>query len=350
MEPGTRTTEYSCARTQAWNQRTCGLTAGWLTQGLDEASMGKASRTKVDSSRREKIAAQRAAARRAEQRRRILIASGSVLVVLAIVVAFVVVKLNSKPAADNSPNGPTGAALASVVSNVTSVPASTLDTVGTGSGAVTATPTTISGSALTANGKPEVLYMGAEYCPYCAAERWAMIVALSRFGTFSGLATVHSAAANGAGNAEPYPNTPTWTFVHATYTSKYLTFTPVEEQTNIPDPTTGSYTTLQTPTAAQQALITKYDAPPYVPSAAAGAIPFVDFGNKYLISGASYNAGVLSGLSWATIAADLSNPNSAVAKAVDGTANYITAAICQLTGNQPASACTATVKSLESKI
>ncbi len=344
MEPGTRTTEYSCAPTQAWNQQTRGLTAGWLTQGLDEASMGKASRTKVDSSRREKIAAQRAAARRAEQRRRILIASGSVLAVLAIVVAFVVIKLNSSPSSDNSPNGPTGAALASVASTVTSVPASVLDTVGDGSGSVTATPTSIKGAALTANGKPEVLYIGAEYCPYCAAERWAMIVALSRFGTFSGLATVHSAAANGAGQAEPYPNTPTWTFVHATYTSKYLTFTPVEEQTNIPDPSTGTYTTLDTPTTAQQALLTKYD------SSSGGAIPFVDFGNKYLIAGASYNAGVLSKLSWATIAADLSNPNSAVAKAVDGTANYITAAICQLTGNQPASACTATVKSLESKI
>ncbi len=306
--------------------------------------MGKASRTKVDSSRREKIAAQRAAARRAEQRRRILIASGSVVAVLAIVVAFVVIKLNSSPSTDNSPNGPTGAALASVVTNVTSVPASTLDTVGTGGGSVTAPPTSISGTALTANGKPEVLYVGAEYCPYCAAERWAMIVALSRFGTFSGLATIHSAAANGAGEAEPYPNTPTWTFVHATYTSKYLTFTPVEEQTNIPDSATGTYTALQTPTTAQQALVTKYD------SANGGAIPFVDFGNKYLISGASYNAGVLSKLSWATIAADLSNPNSAVAKGVDGTANYITAAICQLTGNQPASACTATVKSLESKI
>ena len=178
---------------------------------------------------------------------------------LAIVLAFVVVKLNSKAPSGTSPNGPTGAALASVVSNVTSVPASTLDTVGTGSGSVTAKPTTISGAALTANGKPEMLYMGAEYCPYCAAERWAMIVALSRFGTFSGLATVHSAAANGAGTAEPYPNTPTWTFLHATYTSKYLTFTTVEEQTNIPDPSNGTYTTLQTPTKAQQALVTKYD-------------------------------------------------------------------------------------------
>ena len=306
--------------------------------------MGKASRTKVDSSRREKIAAQRAAARRAEQRRRILIASGSVVVVLAIVVAFVVIKLNSKTGSDNSPNGPTGAALASVASTVTSVPASALDTVADGSGSVTTKPTTISGPALTANGKPEVLYMGAEYCPYCAAERWAMIVALSRFGTFSGLATVHSAAANGAGNAEPFPNTPTWTFVHAKYTSQYLTFSSVEEQTNIPDSANGTYTTLQTPTKAQVALVTKYD------SASGGAIPFVDFGNKYLIAGASYDAGLLSGLSWATIASDLSNPNSPVAKAVDGTANYITAAICQLTGNQPASACTATVKSLESQI
>ena len=310
--------------------------------------MGKASRTKVDSSRREKIAAQRAAARRAEQRRRILIASGSVVVVLAIVVAFIVIKLNSSPATDNSPNGPTGAALASVVTNVTSVPASALNSVGDGGGAVTAKPLTINGPALTANGKPEVLYIGAEYCPYCAAERWAMIVALSRFGTFSGLATIHSAAADGAGNAEPYPNTPTWTFANAKYTSPYLTFSTVEQYTNVPDSSNGFYTTLQTMTKAQQALITKYDAPPYVSTA--GSIPFVDFGNKYLVAGASYSPQVLAGLSWATIGADLSNPNSAVAKAVDGTANYITAAICKLTGNQPASACTATVKSLESQI
>ncbi len=305
--------------------------------------MGKASRTKVDTSRREKIAAQRAAARRSEQRRRILIAAGSVVVVLAVVVAFVVIKLNSKPTSDNSPNGPTGAALASVVSTVTSVPASALDKVADGGSAVTAKPTSISGAALTANGKPEVLYIGAEYCPYCAAERWAMIVALNRFGTFSGLATVHSAAVNGAGQAEPDPNTPTWTFVHAKYTSKYLTFSTVEEATNIPDASNGEYTLLQTPSKAQQALVTKYDS-------ATQAIPFVDFGNKYMISGASYDPGVLAGLSWATIASDLSNPNSPVAQAVDGTANYITAAICQLTGNQPASACTATVKSLESQI
>ena len=314
--------------------------------------MGKASRTKVDGSRREKIAAQRAAERRAERRRRILIASGSIVAVIAIVVAFVVIKAGNHPTSGTASNGPTGAALSSVVSTVTSVPASTLDTVGDGNGAFTGKIQTIkpAGAPLTANGKPEMLYMGAEYCPYCAAARWAMIVALSRFGTFSGLQTIHSAAANGAGQAEPDPNTPTWTFVHSTYTSKYLTFTPVELQTNIPDTATGSYTNLETPTSAQQALLTKYDAPPYVTSSQAGAIPFIDFGNKYVSIGTPYDPGVLSGLSWSTIAADLHNPNSAVAQAIEGTANYFTAAICQLTGNQPASACTATVKSLESQI
>jgi hypothetical protein len=324
----------------------------WLTQGLDEASMGKASRTKVDSSRREKIAAQRAAARRAEQRRRILIASGSIIAVVAIVVAFIVIKANSKPpsSASSASNGPTGAALTSVINNVTSVPASTLDKVGSGQFTGKIQVIKPAGAPLTANGKPEMLYMGAEYCPYCAAARWAMIVALSRFGTFSGLATVHSASVNGAGGKEPDPNTPTWTFANSTYTSKYLTFTPVELQTNIPDASTGTYTNLQTPTKAQQALLTKYDAPPYVDSSQAGAIPFINFGNKYVSIGTPYDPGVLSGLSWSTIAADLHNPNSAVAQAVNGTANNFTAAICKMTGNQPASACTATVQSLENSL
>jgi len=316
------------------------VAASWLTQGLDEASMGKASRTKVDASRREKIAAQRAAERRAEQRRRILIASGSIVAVIAVVVAFIVIKANNKPSSGNSSNGPTGAALSSVVSKVTSVPASTLDKIGTGSfnGKIQA----VSGATpLTANGKPEMLYMGAEYCPYCAAERWAMVVALSRFGTFSGLTTVHSSTTDTPANIS------TFTFHNSTYTSKYLTFTPVEMQTNVRD-STGNYPVLETPTSAQNALITKYDAAPYTTSA--GAIPFIYFGGKYVSIGASYDAQVLRGLTWDKIASALSNPNSAVAKAIDGTANNITAAICKMTGNQPASACTATVQSLESQL
>jgi thiol-disulfide isomerase/thioredoxin len=308
--------------------------------------MGKASKAKRDgSSRQQRIAAQRAAARRAEIRNRILIVSGSVVVVIAVVLAFVLVKVNSNGSGKSSASasGPTGTALATVVKDTTTVPASTLDTVA--GGTATAFPKKISGgSALTSNGKPEMLYMGAEYCPYCAAERWGMVVALSRFGTFKNLSTTHSSS------SDEFPNTATWTFYKSSYTSKYLTFSSVEEETNQLASGGQSYTTLQTPTKAQQALLTKYDAPPYVSSSDEGAIPFVDFGNKYLISGSSYSPQVLQGKTWSQIATALKNPDSAIAKAVDGTANYITAAICELTGNQPASACTPAVKALEKKL
>jgi hypothetical protein len=293
-------------------------------------------------------------ARQATQHARIFVAAGSIIVVAAIVLTFVLIKLNAKTTPPSGPsisNGHAGAAPTAVVSKVTSVPASTLNAVG--SGAFTGNFQTITGkpAPLTANSKPELLYIGAEYCPYCGAERWAMIVAMSRFGRFSGLATVKSAVSNGAGNQEPFPDTPTWTFAHASYSSPYLTFSEVELNTSIPDTSTGGFTTLQTATSAEQALLSKYDAPPYVDSAAeSGSIPFLDFGNTYVSIGASYNAQVLSGLSWNTIAADLSNPNSSVAKAVDGTANYITAAICSMTRNHPASACTTTVRSLETQL
>jgi Domain of unknown function (DUF929) len=307
--------------------------------------MGKSSAAKQDGDRRGRIAAQRAAHQRAQRRNRLLIAGGAIVAVVAVVLALVLLQggnSGSSGTAAGGPSGPTGASLTALTDKVTSVPAATLDQVG--GGTVTAPPTTISGAALTSGGKPEMLYIGAEYCPYCAAERWGMIVALSRFGTFKGLATIRSAERNGAGTAEPFPLTATFTFLNATYTSKYLTFTSVEELTNIPDKATGGYTPLQTPTAAQQALIQKYDA------ANNGAIPFIDYGNKFMSVGASYNPGVLSGLSWTQIADDLSTPSSAVAQGVLGTANYATAAICGLTGDQPATACTPAVKALQAKI
>ncbi len=320
--------------------------------------MGKASRAKGESTRQAKIAAQRAAARRAERRRRILIAAGSVIVVVAVVVTFVLVKINSTPGkAAAASEGPTGAALTSLVNQVTGVPQSTLDAIGGGSidSADIGPGSTasgnylapVSGSPLTSGGKPEMLYIGAEYCPYCAAERWAMIVALSRFGTFSGLSTIHSSS------TDADPNTPTFTFYGSTYTSKYLNFTSVEETKNyrVGNSTSQSaaYVTLQTPTSAEQALIARYDPGT---NGQGGAIPFIDIGNKYVEVGnlVGYGPTNLTGLSWSQIGADLSNPSSGVAKGIDGSANYLTAAICKLTNNQPASACTQAVQALEARL
>ena len=301
--------------------------------------MGKASRTKTDIHRRDRIAAQRAAERRREQRNRLYIAGGAIIAVVVIVVAVVLVTTNKgNNTAGGASNGPTGAALTSVVNDTTGVPASALTTVaGGGTSSVSGSLKGITGSALTSNGKPEIFYDGAEYCPYCAAERWGLVVALSRFGTFSGLKTVHSST------IDTPANIPTWTFHGSTYTSQYLTFTPVEETSNVPLSNGSGYQPLQTPTKDQVALIQKYDS--------SGSIPFIDFGGKYVQVGDLPMLGPanLSG-NWAKIAADLKNPSSANAKAVLAAANWTTAAICKLTNNQPASACTPTIQKLESQL
>lgn len=270
---------------------------------------------------REKIAAQRAAAQRG--RRRLALAGGSVLVVLVVALAFIVVKLTAKPASSTPGSA---AASASVVRAITNVPASTLNAIGAG-GASRLTPIAGSQPPLTSGGKPEVLYVGAEYCPFCAAERWALTVALSRFGTFSGLRFIHSSS------TDVYPSTPTLTFYRSRYTSKYLVFTPVETET-------ASGTPLQKLTPAQAALFSRYDGPPYVPSADAQSFPFVDFGNKALIIGAQYSPGALSGLTWSQVATAIRNPSTTIAKDVNGAANVVTAELCKLTHGQPAAVCT----------
>jgi hypothetical protein len=294
--------------------------------------MGKAERNRRQSAR-EKIAAQQAAARRAERRRQLLITGGSVVAVLAIVVTFIVIKTLGGPASAGSATATSSASLAR---QVTSVPAGTLNSVGKG----TASPKTIlpiTGTALTENGKPEVLYMGAEYCPFCATERWAMTVALSRFGTFSGLKFIHSSASDSPASI------PTLTYYKSSYSSKYISFTPVEMQDI-------NKATLQAPTAEQNAILAKYDAPPQVPATDAGSIPFVTFGNKFMLSGASYSYTVLQGKTWAQVTAALKDPSSPIAKGADGTANMITAAICKLTGNKPATACTPAVQAIEGSL
>jgi hypothetical protein len=317
--------------------------------------MGRASTQKHSLGHREQIAAQRAAARRRQVRGRLLLASGSILAVIAVTLTIVLTGQGSKPAVTAPPaDGPTGAALASVVADLTSVPGAILDAVGPGSltGDGVGRPGTsgsgylapVTAPALAANGKPEVLYVGADFCPYCAAARWPLIIALSRFGTFSGLTTARSAVTNGAGQPEVYPATPTWTFAGSRYASKYLAFTGVELATSTPDAKTGGYTALQSLTPAQEQLMAQYNP--------RGSIPFTDIGGKYIqmSSLAPYGPQSLQKLTWSQVTAALHHPSTALAKQVNGSANYLTAAFCTLTGNQPATACTPAVQSLESRL
>jgi thiol-disulfide isomerase/thioredoxin len=220
---------------------------------------------------------------------------------------------------------------AAVVNALASIPASVADAVGLPSSLYP--PTLLAKQPpLVENGKPAVIYVGAEYCPYCAAERWAAVVALSRFGTFSHLGMTHSS------DSDVYPHTVTFSYYGSTYTSPYITFDPTETNTNQPSPQ-GGYVPLQPLVGLAKKTFNTYDFPPYVSSSSAGAIPFYDIGNRVLVSGASYSPQILQGLSASKIAADLSNPSSPVAQAVVGAASFITAGICSITDGQPGNVC-----------
>lgn len=252
---------------------------------------------------------------------------GAALLVVVVVVVLVVVKVTS------SSSGSSGRSAVSpdVLHAVTNVPVSALEAAGFDPSQVESPATRLPATtALTNGGKPELLWMGAEYCPYCAADRWSVVVALSRFGTFSNLHQTTSSS------SDVYPNTPTFSFYQSTYSSPYLSFVPVEQTTNNPNQV------LQVPTKAQQELVNKYDVSPYVQNAqpGTGPIPFMDFANHYVIGGPPYSPALLQGLTMGTIAGSLSDPNNEPSgKAILQGANQISGIICKLTGNQPASVC-----------
>jgi len=271
-----------------------------------------------------------AKARQAQQRSRTttIVIIGVVLVIGIALVIAVSTSSNSKSSASVS-----AAEAKAIVATVAAVPQATTEQVG--KGIVTAVPLPTNGKALTSGGKPELLYIGAEFCPYCAAERWSLANALTRFGSFTGVGVTHSSG------TDVYPNTATLTFHGATYTSKYLTFTGVETESN-KQTSTGGYAPLDKLTPAQNALWSGLDPKQ--------AFPFIDIGGKYWLHGASYNPQLLAGKTAKEIAAALKDPTDAITRSVLGVANNITAAICAVTNNTPATVCTSTIKALQKDI
>jgi hypothetical protein len=262
--------------------------------------------------------------------------------VVLVVAALVIIKVTSgsSPSTGSSTFQATDSA---TFSELTTVPASVFNTVGVSSPVAPVTPPqSISGQPMlsaSVNGKtlPEVFYFGAEYCPFCAAQRWPTIIALSRFGTWSGLGNMTSSS------SDIDPSTPTFTFVRAKFTSPYVAFKSIEFETNVYDSATSSYTKLQTPTKSQLALFDKYDTSKYIkglPSTDNGSIPFMSIGNKFLISGASFTPATLAGLSRTSIAQGLTTTTSPITEAILTSANYLTASICSLTNNEPSTVCT----------
>jgi Domain of unknown function (DUF929) len=209
------------------------------------------------------------------------------------------------------------------ISQVTGVAESTLSSIGMPSSV--RAPESVDGRLLTSGGNPEVLYVGGEFCPYCAIERWSLIIALSHFGNFSGLEYMQSSS------TDYNPNTPTFTFANVAYVSPYITFVAVEEfnragqtATTLGENESGPFSSYGTCPATGEA----------------GGIPFVDIANRYVVNcGAQFSLPQIAGDNWTQVASQLNDPNSAVAQEIDGAANTLITAICNVDGGQPSTVC-----------
>lgn len=253
------------------------------------------------------------------------------LILITAVVVVVAIALGVSHAHDSA-NSPSSTSHAGKTSNptllqlVTHIDPAVYVAVGTGGQGDQLTALPKASPLVDASSKPIVFFVGSETCGACAAQRWSIVVALSRFGTFSHLPLLIAAAGTATSAV-----TTTFTFYGSAYTSTYLDFVGVEQ-------TDSAGKTLQTLTADGQRLLSTYDAPPYVAASLSGNIPWLDIGNRYVTQGSRF---LLQGQAWGQIANGLSTPSAPVTQAIIGSANYLTAAICKATSMKPASVCQA---------
>ncbi|MEW1952938.1 DUF929 family protein [Terrabacter sp. NPDC080008] len=253
------------------------------------------------------------AARQERQRKQVIAAVVAVVVVVIAVVLGVVISNRPKPAP-----AATGGAGATALATLEKLPASLFDKAPAPTPAQA--PAKLQGATpLTQDGKPKVLYVGAEYCPYCAMERWALIGALSRFGTFSGITETTSSS------NDVHPDTPTFSFKDAKYTSDVLAFQAIETQDRNGKP-------LQTLDGENLALFQKYNP--------GGGIPWIDYGGTHATSGATVDANAVDGKTYEQIITGIQDPSSDIGKTMTPAMNMISAQICKATQGKPANVCT----------
>ena len=256
------------------------------------------------------------AARKDRQRTQVIAASVAVVVVIIAVVLGVVIANRPKDAPAATATAGSGGAAA--LATLEKLPASLFDKAPAPSPAQ-APAKLPGGTPLTQDGKPKVLYIGAEYCPFCAMERWALIGALSRFGTFTGVTETRSSS------TDVHPDTPTFSFKDAKYTSDVVAFQAVETQDRDGKP-------LQTLDGENAALFQKFNP--------GGGIPWITYGGTTATNGATVDANAFEGKTYDQIIAGIQDPTSDIGKTVTPAINMITAQICDQTKGQPANVCT----------
>jgi Domain of unknown function (DUF929) len=180
------------------------------------------------------------------------------------------------------------------------------------------------------DGRPVVFLVGYEFCPFCGVESWGEIAALSQFGTFHHLQLVSS-------DPTDLVSVPAFTFRNASYSSSMLDVETVEQYSSVPDPQSLGfpYEPLQQFTPDEQQLMDTYDS--------VGGAPFIDIGNVFTTLGATVSPLVLFHFDWPQVIAALRDPTTLPAQGIAATTETLTAEICEVTDEHPASVCQAPV-------
>ncbi|MCH1772234.1 MULTISPECIES: DUF929 family protein [Metallosphaera] len=169
---------------------------------------------------------------------------------------------------------------------------------------------------LTYQGKPVVIFVGAEWCPYCGAEMWSFIIALDRFGNVSGLRYMESSS------TDIYPNVLTFTLENLSYKSQYISVLAYEFQDRNHQPLQGVPSNIY---QLWQQL-------------GNGSIPFIDVAGIYYQVGTTNNPALLQMKNW-TYVLDQLHAENLISYQIFSSANLLTAEICLSDGNQPSHVC-----------
>jgi hypothetical protein len=261
------------------------------------------------------------------------VALGLIIVAIILLGGVVVVRDNSGPGTTSTVEA-FNPAPSSLMSTVTSVPASAYDAVGVTSPHNPVTPPHVAGVGTSATWtttaqdgtpKPVVFFYGAEFAPYAAVQRWPLVLALSRFGTFDKLGLMQSSSTTA------FSNLSTFTLWQVSYSSKYVSLESVERYSAL-NPTGARYLRLESPNAPEAAAIASYATTPHT-------FALLDVANRWVLNGAAFAPGVLTGLSQDQIAGYLTTPTTPLTQAVLTAANEISATICAVDHQRPANVC-----------
>jgi hypothetical protein len=168
------------------------------------------------------------------------------------------------------------------------------------------------------SGPATFFFMSALFCPYCAAERWAIVESLQRFGSWSNLGPSKS-----TGGTDGFAALPTYDFLRASYTSRYVDFTARDIADAQGHP-------LQRLDAAQQTLVNRYDPK--------GGFPFLIIDGSYVQTDSGYPPGLLVDKTFAQVRSAIRR-ETPLGRAIKQEADLLTALLCIGDGDRPARVC-----------